>query len=1263
MSDPALLSYRDFRITLHELSLEVGPATVEVYAGSDPSRSVTVDYDPALFYEPRDGSNRSAMEALEAGEISDEALWLTGRRLADLALPDLAPPGGGDTIRALFLQELAAATGDAAVRIRLIVSDPALAQLPWEFMALQQREGRLQTDFLALRRRVSITRSLEAGFVPRPVGGDQGRPARIIGVVSSPSDKVQLDLTRDREALDTAVGHLNSQSAGEPFRLDWVEPPTPARLDEEAATIADIFHFAGHGVYGPDGAGVLQLESDDGTARDYPAGDLGTLLEGLGVRLAVLGACESGRHDGRNPWSSVAAALGAVGVPAIVGNQFRIPNAAASVLAARVYDLVLKGYSIDQALSQGRRSINQHGKQSPSDWGVPVLYLVNDFDGRLFEPPEEGPDPLAALRGLLAGVGGDASGAFLEWLRRKVGDPALSPFQAFVQEPDHDLLAIAPADDRPSTPLVDDPYVSPYKPFAHFTYDEAPAYRRQGMVEEALTRFRGSQALLVSGPPGAGKTSLLLAGVAPTFLDGGGIVVRTTGPVNSAAVLARDLADLGVLDLPPDPTGTDVMAAIEDARLTAPPIWIIDQAELGFDQADESRDAFIEDLRIALRAAAGGVIRLVLAVRQDQHGAALEVFSGSDDLAWKSLDVPLLSEAEAVDAILKPASLKGKGIRLAPPEFASAIARALKKDRSAIPPASVGVVCDWLWNRAVEAGEEGGWLIHEGLAAGGIDSILSGALETLLSAELGSMRMREAQVLLGSRELFRGDEWARPDEMDPVTVDPDPLLERLVQLGLLTRRRRVADEYRHASPAVQNLVRRSRPSQVRRVLEAGDTLETASLDWERGQLPTPSQLLFLAAMADGLKPDLLQSILLVRASVAHRLDPQPWLERIRHLDRDDPDVDLGDLDEVGRVVSAGTPEGRLLGLASDETVGGKAAGPYTLRAIRAPGRIDGLTAGLVAGLRNFGGGLEAAKRAGSPWRRSRYRSREIHIKAAAEEAAVAGEGVFEALGLLGKFRLRLAGWRIRFGRSGRELNTHAGRVGMAVGTGVGLVQGVTRFVVGGATGDGPWSAAFGDASFFFIRGLLLGAALAVGLMAPSLFGRIHRRWSLAGGALAFLLATVLIILMVGRSPFNRPAALGGMLAAGVLFAWLALQVSVQGGSGAGRLGRFALRTVLPAVVGLVAIQWLMQLLPAGHSGSLPIVRGPNYFFDQLFPQGGFASDRGAWAYLWRSLVNTGAVGAVMAFGVSGGRAVAMRSVEERRRLETRALPETEGDRV
>lgn len=275
------------------------------------------------------------------------------------------------------------------LRLRLRL-DPALADLPWEYLYVQRGAGEKDaTGFLALDPRLSLVRH-EALPLPGE-WSDQPRPRRLLVAMASPEASTfeALNLDRERTNLAQALAEV------EGIQADYLDGASPQSLGDALLPGADAFHFAGHGVFstsgiGPDlqtviGEGAIVLEDEEeGGAVLMAADQLAVSLRGRGVQLVFLGACQTGRRDGQNVWSGVAAALMEAGVPAVVAMQYKIEDENAIVFSRTFYRALAAGLPLDQAVTAGRLAIfnrvhplrdNPVSKGLWRDWGVPVMYF------------------------------------------------------------------------------------------------------------------------------------------------------------------------------------------------------------------------------------------------------------------------------------------------------------------------------------------------------------------------------------------------------------------------------------------------------------------------------------------------------------------------------------------------------------------------------------------------------------------------------------------------------------------------------------------------------------------------------------------------------------------------------------------------------------------------------------------------------------------------------------------------------------------------
>ena len=201
--------------------------------------------------------------------------------------------------------------------------------------------------FLALDPRISIVRH-EAVATPVPSTSAAAAGRRVVVALASPDGYPPLpSLAAERAALSEALDGVAGVTAA------FVDDATPASVLDALSTGADIFHFSGHGT----ADGGVVLAGADGRAEVVPADRLAEMVQAKGVRLAVLGACDTGRRDDHNVWGGVAAALVERGVPAVVAMQFTIGDRKASAFAGALYRALVAGLTVDEAVALGRTAI------------------------------------------------------------------------------------------------------------------------------------------------------------------------------------------------------------------------------------------------------------------------------------------------------------------------------------------------------------------------------------------------------------------------------------------------------------------------------------------------------------------------------------------------------------------------------------------------------------------------------------------------------------------------------------------------------------------------------------------------------------------------------------------------------------------------------------------------------------------------------------------------------------------------------------------
>jgi tetratricopeptide (TPR) repeat protein len=265
------------------------------------------------------------------------------------------------------------------LRLKLRILPPELAKLPWEFL-YDPREA----EYVCLSRDTPVVRYLE---LPQPVQPLLVQPPlRILGMIVSPRDLPSLDVAREKQRVETALGDLQKQRL---IDLHWLEGQTWRDLQRAMRSGPwHIFHFIGHGGFDSNAdEGVIALADETGCAHRMLATELGRLLaDHRSLRLALLNSCEGARGSEHDVFSSTAAILVRRGLPAVVAMQYEITDRAAVEFARSFYEALAEGLPVDAAVSEARKAISLAVTNSV-EWGTPVLYMRAP-QGAIFQLPE-----------------------------------------------------------------------------------------------------------------------------------------------------------------------------------------------------------------------------------------------------------------------------------------------------------------------------------------------------------------------------------------------------------------------------------------------------------------------------------------------------------------------------------------------------------------------------------------------------------------------------------------------------------------------------------------------------------------------------------------------------------------------------------------------------------------------------------------------------------------------------------------------------------
>jgi tetratricopeptide (TPR) repeat protein len=265
------------------------------------------------------------------------------------------------------------------LRLKLRILPPELAKLPWEFL-FDPREA----EYVCLSRDTPVVRYLE---LPQPVQPLLVQPPlRILGMVVSPRDLPALDVAREKQRVETALGDLQHQRL---IDLHWLAGQTWRDLQRAMRSGPwHIFHFIGHGGFDSTAdEGVIALADENGCVHRMLATELGRLLsDHRSLRLVLLNSCEGARGSEHDVFSSTAAILVRRGLPAVVAMQYEITDRAAVEFARSFYEALAEGLPVDAAVAEARKAISL-AVTNTVEWGTPVLYMRAP-QGAIFQLPE-----------------------------------------------------------------------------------------------------------------------------------------------------------------------------------------------------------------------------------------------------------------------------------------------------------------------------------------------------------------------------------------------------------------------------------------------------------------------------------------------------------------------------------------------------------------------------------------------------------------------------------------------------------------------------------------------------------------------------------------------------------------------------------------------------------------------------------------------------------------------------------------------------------
>ena len=369
--------------------------------GQDGIYPVSVYYSPAgETAEPaqvsiilNDEPMRHWLKRLQDGSTEEKDLLALGRRLMSYLLP----PG---PVRDLYHRSLGMAEArELKLRLRLRISPPELAALPWEYTYDEGRD-----NYLALDPRTALVRYHSQPVPQRSITSHA--PVPILVLISNPPGTFPLETSGEVRNLVKALTPLLDKDR---VKIDILFTGSPEERREIEALVSDragtrllpdtasidalrdalrqgyrVIHYIGHGVFDEQQGGVLLLADEKGKAIRVDAQVFASELRASGIAMVVLNACQSATESAARSFMGLAPSLIRVGVPAVVAMQYAISDSSALHFSRTLYKALADGWPLDAAVTEGRKAISARVTADDMDWGIPVLFMRSG-DGVLWK--------------------------------------------------------------------------------------------------------------------------------------------------------------------------------------------------------------------------------------------------------------------------------------------------------------------------------------------------------------------------------------------------------------------------------------------------------------------------------------------------------------------------------------------------------------------------------------------------------------------------------------------------------------------------------------------------------------------------------------------------------------------------------------------------------------------------------------------------------------------------------------------------------------
>ncbi|MFN8463907.1 MAG: SIR2 family protein [Caldilineaceae bacterium] len=432
----------------------------------------------------------------------------------------------------------------------------------------------------------------------------------------------------------------------------------------------------------------------------------------------------------------------------------------------------------------------------------------------------------------------------------------------------------------------------PYKLLDYYDADDAAIFfGRSDEIRRVAALVHAHRLVVLYGASGAGKTSLLLAGVAPLLTQGDpsyhALYIRAVGePLDTTRkAICRLLPEEG----PDSKAGLYTLVAKATKVLGVPILLIFDQFEEFFIRFNpQLREPFIQEIG-SLYDAQDLAVKIVFSLREDWLASLGEFEHRIPGVYRNRLRLLPLNREQAYQAIVRPVALLGVTYeqRLIDTLLEALLGGDNEEGKSVMPP-QLQLVCSALYNR-LRPGQST-ITLDDYSAVGGVRGILQRYLEDELAylprddQAIAHAALEELVTSHGTKSVKSLSELATGTGVDEARLAA--VVQRLINARLL---RVVERESRDSAYelAHEYLIREIDLSgEVKLRKEAEELIKQELGNWEHfGTVISPEKLALINEVREVLRLDELSQELMLRSALQSGFEVDYWLTRVENTSR------------------------------------------------------------------------------------------------------------------------------------------------------------------------------------------------------------------------------------------------------------------------------------------------------------------------------------------------------------------------------------------